>query len=89
MYPPLRNKIITQNENIIPPHMLQSDITYAQIAMQRPQHANSNNQLPTHTAAPQSTNDLSELKDRPMMKRLMDQMGTLIKLISALVTNKK
>jgi len=82
LYPKLRERDLATTALTAPTtaRPLQNGITYAQAAQGQPSVPHL-----TPTQISQPGNDLTELTQ--MMKNLMDQMGTLINLISALVTN--
>jgi cell division protein FtsN len=84
LYPKLRERNIPTPAPTATPHTttarsIQNEITYSQVLQGQP---STPPPLPTHT--PQPGHDFTELKQ--MMKSLMDQIGMLINLISALVT---
>jgi hypothetical protein len=77
MYPRMRERLI---ETRPPP----TGVTYTQATQGRPELPQTKEPQPNAPNMTQSTNDLTEL--RQMMKNLLDQMGTLINLITALIS---
>jgi len=77
MYPRLRERLI---ETRPPP----TGVTYAQVALGQTKLPQTNVPQPHTTDTAHSANDLTELKQ--MMKNLLDQMATLINLITALIS---
>jgi hypothetical protein len=65
------------------PRPIQPGVTYAQVVQGQTKIPQTNVTHPHPTNMTQPANDLTELKK--MMKNLLEQMGTLINLISALV----
>jgi len=63
---------------------IQAGVTYAQAAQGQPNIPQPAIAPPTPIKVSQPTNDLTQLKQ--IMKNLMDEMSTLINLISALVS---
>jgi hypothetical protein len=76
MYPRLRERFIQTR----PP---QPGATYAQVAQGQTEIPQTNAPQPHTSNTAHPANDLTELKQ--MMKNLLDQMGTLINLITALI----
>jgi len=77
MYPRLRERLI---ETRPPP----TGLPYAQVAQGQTKLPQTNVSQPHTTDTAHPANDLTELKQ--MMKNLLDQMGTLISLITALIS---
>jgi hypothetical protein len=65
------------------PRPVQPGVKYAQVVQGQTEIPQTNVTQTHPTTMTQPANDLTELKQ--MMKKMMDQMGTLINLISALV----
>jgi hypothetical protein len=75
----------TPRERILPNTTRQPEISYAQ-ATQRPTHTSpARESTYISPTPPQSNDDLAELKQ--MMKTIMNQMGTLINLMTVIITN--
>lgn len=79
-YPRLRERQIRHRTT-------QPGLSYACATQSQPETPPSNGNQQTIIPIIQPNNDLAELKQ--MMKNLMDQMGTLINLMSMLITNKQ
>ena len=77
MYPRLRERLI---ETGPPP----TGVTYAQVARGQTKLPQTNVSQPPTTDTAHPANDLTEL--RHTMKNLLDQIGTLISLITALIS---
>jgi hypothetical protein len=84
MYPTLRARQILQNSTFTDQTKpTQAGFTYAQLTQGQHGRLQPNSATTQTTNVEQSSNDLGELKE--MMKNLINQMNTLLNLISALV----
>lgn len=86
-FPPLRNKS-SQPNHATPFRQTQPGISYAQMAREKSQQVQFANNVtqPQLPMMPQQSNDMFELKQ--MMKGLMEQMGTMLNLLTAVIAKK-
>lgn len=90
LYPALRDRNNVQSnqndiQNSLPTQTVQPGITYAQQASQPSQIQFGNHHSQDNQANPgQKTNEFDELKH--MMKQLMEQMGTMLNLLTTLIS---
>jgi hypothetical protein len=62
-------------------------VTYAQVAAHNSPATSSTNQTPHPSSPLQQTSDIHDLKD--MMKRLFEQMSTMLNLLTTVLTKLK
>lgn len=87
-FPSLRQKQNTPNQQAPQSAHVRSGVSYAQAAREKSQQAQFlNNVQQSDSTGPQQPNDMLELKQ--MMKSLMEQMGTIVNLITTLVSKMK
>lgn len=84
-FPSLRQKQNTPNLQTSQSAHVRPNVSYAQAAREKSQQAQFlNNVQQSHTTGTQQSNDMLELKQ--MMKGLMEQMGTMLNLLTTLVS---
>jgi hypothetical protein len=86
-YPPLRLKQYNPPAQIKQTLYTQTGVTYAQITKQN-SYAATNIEQDQHINQPfQQTNDIQDLKN--MMKTLFEQMGTMLNLLTTVLTKRE
>lgn len=92
LYPALREKNIPPLPQRMPPtRQVQRELSFAQMVSgstqqgeQSQPHLFTNTQQPNHSKISQQSDDMAEL--RTMMKQIMEQMGTMLSLLTTLVS---